>query len=205
MTDDYLPLSMLNQLEYCPRRFWLMHVCGEMAVNAPVLEGTLQHQRVHTAGAETTAETRTHRRLYVFSHRLRVAGFADVVEEVQGVLCPVEHKHGHKGQWRNDEVQLCAQALCLEERLAETTAPPTGLQAHIPHGEIFYWGSRRRQVVLFSPALRAYTEAAIARAFALLQAGHMPAPIAQRQKCRECSLQPICLPDEVTLLNTRQP
>jgi len=72
---DYLPISMLNQLEYCERRFWLMFVCGEMEVNAPVLEGTLQHERAHTSAREQEGGTLIRRRVYVYSDELQLVGF----------------------------------------------------------------------------------------------------------------------------------
>lgn len=192
---DYLPISMLNQLEYCERRFWLMYVCAEMEVNAPVLEGTLQHERVHAGGREQTGEGVTRRRVYLWSDRLRLSGFADLVEEEAGELRPVEHKHGRMGRWLNDHVQLCAQAICLEER----TGRP------VERGEIFYWGSRRRVEVAFGPELRARTEAAVTRAFELLAAGRMPPPVERRAKCRDCSLERICLPRETVLLAGEPP
>ncbi|MFN3761935.1 MAG: CRISPR-associated protein Cas4 [Anaerolineae bacterium] len=189
---EYLPLSMLNQLEYCPRRFWLIYVCGEMEVNAPVLEGTYQHERVHAGGTTQEGDTLIHRRVYLWSDRLRVAGFADVVEEREGVLIPVEYKHGRMGRWLNDHIQLCAQALCLEER----TGRP------VERGAIFYWKSRRRLWVEMTPELRARTEAAVARAFALLEAGTIPPPTDHSARCRDCSLEPVCLPREVLYLQS---
>jgi CRISPR-associated exonuclease Cas4 len=188
---DYLPISMLNQLEYCERRFWLMYVHGEMAINAPVLEGIQQHERAHTGGVEREGETTVHRRIYLWSDRLRVAGFADLIEEREGEFAPVEYKHGRMGRWLNDHIQLCAQAICLEERTERTVA----------RGEIFYWRSRRRVAVEFTPELRARTEKAIARAFELLVEGQIPLPLDQRAKCRDCSLEEICLPREVILLS----
>ena len=194
MPDDYLPISMLNQLEYCERRFWLMYVQGEMEVNAPVLEGVQQHERAHDGGLERDGEMTIHRRVYVWSERLRLAGFADVVEEQAGELTPVEYKHGRMGRWLNDHVQLCAQALCLEER----TGQP------VRQGAIFYWGSRRRVAVEFTPELRAHTEAAVARACELLEAGRIPPPLDRRAKCHDCSLEGTCLPREVLLLSGEQ-
>ncbi len=186
--DDYLPISMLNQLLYCPRRFWYTYVLGEMEVNAPVLEGALQHERVHASPAGAgAAEPDAYRRLHVWSDRLELIGFTDLVEQADSLLHPVEYKHGHQGHWGNDEVQLCAQALCLEEM----TGRP------VPRGEIFYWGSRRRVAVEFDAALRARTEAAVRDARALLAAGRLPPPLTQRTKCAHCSLQPVCLPEEV--------
>lgn len=195
---DYLPLSMLNQLEYCPRRFWLMFVEGEMEINAPVLEGTLQHEHAHGGGTTTKDEVVARRRIAIGSERLRLVGVADVIELNNGQLIPVEYKHGRMGKWLNDHVQLCAQALCLEERLG---------QSPILYGEIFYWGSRRRVRVDFTPELRARTEAAVQRAFDLLRQGNIPPPLpkALRPKCQDCSLASICLPEEVVALSESQP
>lgn len=188
---DFLPISYLNQLEYCPRRFWYMYVQGEMEVNAAVLEGALRHERVDTPGAGTGEQGQhVQRRLYVYSERLRIAGFCDLVEESGGRLTPVETKRGKLGKWLNDHVQLCAQALCLEER----TGQP------VTEGMIFYWRSRRRARVAITPELRAYTEATIQRAFDLLAAGQLPPPTPVRARCHDCSLEPICLPREVEML-----
>lgn len=187
---DYLALSYLNQLEYCERRFWLMFVDGEIAVNAPMLEGIYRHERAHDTGVEQREDTMTYRQVYVWSERLRIAGLADFIEEQGGRLLPVEHKRGKMGKWLNDHIQLCAQALCLEERTGQT----------VTSGQIFYWGNRRREQVQFTPDLRARTEAAVQRAFTLLAAGRLPPPTEKRAKCRDCSLEPICLPAEVRLL-----
>jgi CRISPR-associated exonuclease Cas4 len=187
---DYLPLSYLNQLLYCERRFWYMYVLGELAVNAALLEGTLRHEHADQPGEERIEEGRVVRRLAVYSDRLRINGFCDLVEETGGALRPVEYKRGKQGRWDNDQVQLCAQALCLEERTGRTT----------PAGEIFYYRSRHRIEAPFTPELRAETEAAVARAFALLEAGRLPAHTAHRARCGECSLEPICLPREVQQL-----
>jgi CRISPR-associated exonuclease Cas4 len=195
---DYLPISMLNQLEYCPRRFWLMFVCGEMETNAPVAEGTLQHDRAHSGGATSEGEVVTQRRVTIGSERLKLLGVADIVEQQDGHLAPVEYKHGRMGKWLNDHVQLCAQAMCLEENPNSQDPKP-----QITHGEIFYWRSRRRVRVEFTPELRARTEAAVNRAFELLAQGEMPPPLPKelRAKCRDCSLEPVCLPEEVIMLS----
>lgn len=192
LDDNYLPLSYLNQLAYCPRRFWYMYVQAELEVNAPMLEGTLQHQtRADRPGVETDDQGRTiRRRVWVWSERLNLAGFADFVESDGDALIPVEYKHGRQGQWDNDQIQLCAQALCLEEMTGR----------HVAQGEIFYWRSRRRQTLSFDAALRQAVEAAVEQARQLLAQDHIPAPITEPPKCRHCSLQPICLPQEVTLL-----
>ena len=190
---DYLPLSYLNQLEYCERRFWLMFVEGEMAINAPMLEGIYRHERSHAGGSEQRGELTTHRQVYVWSNQLRLVGLADCIEDEAGQLQPVEHKRGKMGKWLSDHIQLCAQAICLEER----TGQP------IDSGQIFYWQNRRREQVDFTPQLRARTEAAVQRAFALLEVGKLPPPTQKRVKCRDCSLEPICLPEEVRQLTAR--
>ena len=115
---------------------------------------------------------------------------ADCLELDGGRLQPVEQKRGKKSRWLNDHIQLCAQAICLEERTGQT----------IDQGEIFYWRSRRREAVKFTPELRRRTEQAVARAFALLEAGHLPPPTDKTARCRDCSLEPICLPREIRQL-----
>lgn len=194
MNDEgYLPLSYLNHLIYCPRRFWYMYVQGEIAINAPMLEGTYQHQtRADKPGIETDENGRTiRRRIWIWSDHLNIAGFADFVESKGSQLIPVEYKHGQKGKWSNDEIQLCAQALCLEEMTGQL----------VEKGEIFYWRSRRRVTVPFDGKLRLATEQAVEQAHQLLSVSAIPAPIRERHKCTHCSMEPICLPKEVDLLN----
>jgi CRISPR-associated exonuclease Cas4 len=195
-TGDYLPISMLNQLEYCERRDYLMHVLGEMEINAHVLEGTFRHEQAHTPGQAREGETLVHRRAYVWSDELRIAGFADVVEEPlisdapAGLMIPIEYKKGRMGKWLNDHIQLCAQALCISERTGAVT----------PKGYIFYFGSRRREEISFTPELRQRTVHTIQRAHALAEAGRLPQPLENYNKCRDCSLEPVCLPREVQIL-----
>ena len=194
-----LPISSLNALEYCPRKFYYQFVQGEMLVNEFVLEGTLAHQRVHQEGTHTTVEGEMQTtRLYLYSEALHLTGFADVIEERAGVLVPVEYKHGHQGQWLNDQVQLCAQALCLEER-----QPGKPL---IAYGYIYYVGSRRRVQVHFTQQLRASTKAAIAQALKVAALETPPAPLAGKMaaRCPNCSLLPLCLPEEVRLLLSKK-
>jgi CRISPR-associated exonuclease Cas4 len=203
---DYLPLSMLNAFEYCQRRFWIEFVNGEMEVNAHVLEGQIKHQRAHAGGVEQTDDELTLRRLYVYSDRLRVAGFVHLVQTEERRVVPVEYKKGSMGKWLNDHIQLCAQTLCLEERLEAgdwKLDQAFNLQSpvsNLPYGYIFYFGSRHREQVDFDAALRAQTIASVERMWKLLSEDKMPAPIEQFAKCRECSLEPICLPREVRQL-----
>ncbi len=194
-----IPISYLNALEYCPRRFYYEFVEGDMVVNDFVLAGTLLHERADEPGKRTTEDGAYQiNRLYLYSDNLRLSGFADVIEEQHGVFIPVEYKHGRQGRWLNDHIQLCAQALCLEER--QPNKQP------IPYGYIFYFGSRKRIQVNFTPELRARVYAAIEQAFKVAMFDTPPPPLEGKiaVRCRDCSLAPICLPDEVKLLMGRK-
>lgn len=192
---EALPISMLNQLAYCPRRFYYAYVLGEEDVNASLLEGQLLHQHTDVAGVEHDGDQIIRRRVPVWSDRLRLTGFTDLIEEAGGDIVPVEYKHGRMGRWLNDHIQVCAQALCIEERTGGSVA----------HGEIFYHGSRRRLRVALSQDLRARTEASVAQAFALAASGRIPPPLDHPAKCRDCSLESICLPQETAQLNREAP
>lgn len=191
--NDYLPLAYLNAWEYCPRRFYLEYVLGEMADNEHILLGRHLHRNIDEEGTIQEGEMLIHRHQWVWSDRLLVSGIIDAVEERDGHLIPIEYKKGQMGRHLSDHFQLCAAGLCLEERTGRVIA----------HGEIFYHANRRRQKVPFTAELRHLTAAAIAAAH---QASHrsMPAPIDQPKKCQACSLQSICLPLEVKHLLSRQ-
>lgn len=199
--ENTLAISYLNALEYCPRRFYYECALSEFVENAHVVEGTMRHERSDEGRATTEDGKLVMRRVWVGSERLHLSGFADVVEEREGQLTPVEYKKGKMGEWLNDHVQLCAQALCLEEML----------HCQIPHGYIFYFGSARREQVVFDEQLRQHTEEAVRLAFTLLEQGELPLPLIGRQmrkdtlpalhpKCRDCSLEPLCMPREVLAL-----
>jgi CRISPR-associated exonuclease Cas4 len=191
---EYTPLAMLNALAYCPRRFAYEFIQGEMLHNEHVVEGTLRHQGIDLGGKAWIGEAVQERRVYVWSERLKLVGFCDVVEERDGAPYPVEYKKGRPGKWHSDHVQLCGQALCLEERLAIT----------IEAGAIFYFAVRRREVVAFTPELRAETERVAAEAQRLIATEELPPHIDNKAKCRDCSLKPLCLPDELRKLARRR-
>ena len=201
-TETTLSISHLNALEYCPRRFYYEGVLGEFLDNAHVVEGTILHERSDSGITTKEGEVTTLRRVWVWSDRLHLSGFADVVEEQEGKLTPVEYKKGKMGDWINDHIQLCAQALCLEEMR----------HCAIPQGYIFYAGSARREEVRFDTALRQRTEESIQQAFSLIESHILPPPLiketqrrravpALHPKCRDCSLEPLCLPREVLTLS----
>jgi CRISPR-associated exonuclease Cas4 len=185
-TENYLPLAYLNAWEYCPRRFYLEYQLGEMEDNEHILLGRHIHRNIDEVGITQEEGTVIYQQQWVWSDRLFVSGIIDAVEEREGELVPLEYKKGKMANHLNDHFQLCAAALCLEERLG----------CCISYGEIFYHGNRRRQKVMFTPQLREATEKAIASARVAAQ-GKMPPPIDHPKKCQACSLIGICLPFEV--------
>lgn len=205
-TPDYIPISYLNACAYCPRRFYYEFVLGEMVVNEHVLEGQQLHERVDQPGSSTRGTKEQLRRLYLCAPQLGVIGYCDLVEvELDGeqtdlaVLArehkvyPVEYKKGKMGKWLSDHTQLCIQALALEEVLA---LPDESIQ----HGYLYYVGSARRDQVLIDRALRERTRTILASARQIAIQTSPPAPITNWRKCRDCSLEPICLPREVITL-----
>lgn len=203
--EDALSISYLNALEYCPRRFYYECVLSEFIENHHTLEGTLQHTKSDSGQATSEHGLVTMRRVWVWSERLHLSGFADVVEEENSHFTPIEYKKGKMGEWLNDHVQLCAQALCLEEMLHCT----------IPHGYIFYFGSAKREEVPFSETLRQHTEATIRQAWTLLEQKELPPPLVGKitrraplptlhPKCKDCSLEPLCLPREVFFIESQK-
>lgn len=203
--EDLLSLSYLNALEYCPRRFYYECVLSEFLDNHHTLEGTLRHERSDSGQTTSSHGVVTMRRVWVWSREFRLSGFADIVEENEGQLTPIEYKKGKMGEWLNDHVQLCAQALCLEEML----------HCIIPTGYIFYIGSAHREEVPFSETLRQKTRDTISLAWTLQERGTLPPPLTGRitkrsplpsmhPKCKDCSLEPLCLPREVSMMHQQK-
>ena len=194
--DDLIPISALQHYAFCPRQCALIHIEQVWAENRLTAEGRVMHERVHEAGSESRPEVRTARGLRLRSLRLGLTGVADVVElrpEEEGVavpglrgawrLTPVEYKRGRPKPDRCDEVQLCAQAMCLEEML----------NASIPSGAIFYGQPRRRMEVPLDEALRAETAQASARVHEMLDSGRTPSAVLI-PGCKSCSLLDACQP-----------
>ena len=184
--DELIPISALQHMLYCPRRCALIHIERQWVENRFTAEGHLLHQRADAGGHERRRGVRVARSVAVRSLRLGVAGIADVVEvrDDDGSLYPVEYKRGRPRSHRADQVQLCAQALCLEEMRARP----------VPEGALFYGRSRRRRVVAFDSDLRALTERVVADTRTLLRRGRTPPPEYERAKCEGCSLQELCQP-----------
>ena len=183
--DEFIPLSALQHFVYCPRQCALIHSERQWAENALTAEGRLLHERVDDGGATRRGEVTTSRSVAIRSTRLGLSGIADVVETRDGgVPYPVEYKRGRPKTHRADEVQLCAQAICLEEMLG----------VDIPEGALYYGKNRRRQVVAFDTALRRYTEDIADQTHTLLRSRRTPPAEYDPRKCGRCSLQDICRP-----------
>lgn len=190
--SDLLPISALQHLLFCRRQCALIHVERLWDENQWTVEGHILHERAHMPGAERKGTVRVEFALPVRSLRLGLAGMADVVEfrppahgaAVGGeVPYPVEYKRGRPKADRSDSVQLCAQALCLEEMVGVA----------VPEGALFYGRERRRTRVLFADELRLETEKAARLLHELAAAGRTPPP-EYGKKCRSCSLLDTCRP-----------
>lgn len=189
--DELLPLSGLQHLLYCERQCALIHVEGQWAENRLTAEGKVGHERVHGGGGRTAPGVRTAFSLHLRSLALGLSGVADVVEfhqpPEQGASWrpfPVEHKRGRPKHGDADRVQLCAQAICLEEMLG----------VGVPAGALFYGQTRRRLDVTFEAALRQATADAARRFHELTDAGRTPAAAYAPERCDACSLLSLCQP-----------
>ena len=203
-TLEALPLSLLNDLLYCPRRAALKAVEGWRGANEHTVRGDIAHEHADLPGYDVAKGVTVLRALPVWSDRLGLSGKCDVVEAVgkpeirspkpevgseppevgsYTSLAPVEYKKGKRRAFENDDAQLCAQALCLEEMF--------GLK--VERGAVFHAASKRRREVEFTAELRKVTEDAIAALHGLVASGSVPLAVF-KPACEECSLFKICLP-----------
>ena len=191
---DLIPISALQHTLYCPRQCALIHVEQVWAENRFTAEGRILHEKSDQPGREKRRGLRTITAMPLRSWVLGVSGIADVVElhDVQGkpMPFPIEYKRGRRKRWDNDEVQLCAQAICLEEMLGVT----------VPAGAVYSVKSRRRREVAFSASLRQRTADAAGRLHHLLTTSTAPPPVLL-PKCGGCSVREICMPDLVSAEN----
>lgn len=196
--DDLFPISALQHYVYCPRQAALIHIERAWRDNAQTVEGAHLHETVDAGQRESRGPLRVLRSVPLVSLSLGLSGRADVVElrrasdddqraaVINGahwLVRPVEYKRGRAKRHRADEVQLCAQALCLEEML----------RLEIVEGDLFYGKTRRRKPVSFDAELRDLTIAVSVKMRAMFTAGKTP-PADPGPKCRDCSLQEICRP-----------
>ncbi len=180
-----IPLSALQHYAFCPRQCALIHIEKAWADNYLTAKGHQLHQRVDSAEPETRNGIRYERAVMVSAEKLGLTGKLDLLEKdlATGQLTPVEYKKGKRKATNIDKIQLCAQVLCLEEML----------KIHIEHGYLWYWQTRKRELINIDFALRAETLAVIERVKDIFSQNNLPKPIFEN-KCKACSLIDICNP-----------
>lgn len=182
---DPVPLSALQHWIYCPRQCGLIHLEQAFADNIHTARGQAVHHLVDTPGYEIKSGVRVERALPVWSDRLNLIGKADLVEfHPDGSVYPVEFKHGAKRQKLHDDIQLAAQAMCLEDMLGRP----------VPKGAIFHASSHRRREVAITPELKQRVIETADAIRAMLASGKLPPPV-NDARCKECSLKEICQPE----------
>ncbi len=200
--EQWLLLSGLQHFTFCRRQWALIHIEQQWAENFRTVDGALLHERAHDQNLrERRGDVLITRGMAVFSPTLGVTGQCDVLEfhrDPEGVSLrehpglwrpfPVEYKRGQPKEHRADELQLCAQAMCLEEMLC----------IDIPEGALYYGENRRRQAVSFSEALRTEVHTCLVEMHDLFQRGRTPR-VRPKKSCNACSLKELCLPK---LMNT---
>ncbi len=190
-----IPLSALQHWAYCPRQCGLIHLEQAFDENLHTQRGRALHSQVDQPGLELRRGLRIERALPLWSDALGLIGKADVVEfEPDGMPYPVEYKHGSRHKATEiaacDDLQLAAQALCLEEM----TAHP------VPEGALFYASSKRRRVVPITAALRDEVRSTTAAVRAMLASAVLPPPTQDERRCCGCSLRDRCQPQAVDKL-----
>lgn len=179
-----IPISALQHWSYCPRQCALIHVEQAFADNVYTARGHAAHAQVDEPRAERTGTVRVERAMPLWSERLGLVGKSDLIEfDAQGTPYPVEYKHGARRQRIHDDLQLAAQAICLEEMTGKA----------VPLGAIYHFGSRRRREVVIGTDLRLKVEEATAAVRQMLAVGVLPPPV-NDARCRHCSLNELCQP-----------
>lgn len=195
MEDDLLPISALQHYLYCPRQFALIHVERQWADNRFTAEGQLLHRKADEVTVDTRRGIRTVTAMPLLNAELGITGVADVVEFHESSEgehpFPVEYKRGTPKAHRADEVQLCAQAFCLEAMF----------DTALKEGALYYGKTRRRQIVKIDYELRSLTRQVITESRMLIAQGRTPTAIYKASVCDDCSLIELCQP---RLLERRQ-
>lgn len=179
-------ISALEHYSYCPRQCALIHIEQTFDENIYTLKGRMAHERVDQAMMRNEDNVRVERGLPLWSQRLGLTGKADVVEFHGTVPYPVEYKLGKQRKWQYEAVQVCAQALCLEEMIG----------CSVPRGAIYYCSSRVRREIVFDTQLRE-TVAQVAEAVRTMLKSMVLPPAVNDQRCEKCSLIESCLPSIV--------
>lgn len=179
-------ISALEHYAYCPRQCALIHVEQSYQENVYTLRGNRDHDRVDEPETDLRDDVRVERALPLYSEALGLTGRADVVEFNDGTPYPIEYKHGEQRRHEPGCVQLCAQALCLEEMM----------DCDVSAGALYHTGSHRRQEVPFTEDLRTDTQRMIDAVRTQLREQRVPPPV-NDDRCPPCSLQTVCMPETV--------
>lgn len=186
--DDLLPLSALQHFLFCERQCALIHVEQVWKENLYTAEGRLMHERAHSQKAEGRPGKKTEFGMPIRSLELGLSGKTDSVEyRKDGSVIVVEYKRGRPKKHRADEVQLCAQALCLEEMKGIT----------IQEGALYYGKARRRKHIIFTSELRELTRKTAFALHNLIEKGVTPKTAYDNDKCPRCSLLEFCIPKKL--------
>ena len=181
--DDLIMISALEHWSYCPRQCALIHVEQTFDENLYTLRGQAVHERVDKVESEHQVGVRIERALPLWSNRLGLVGKADVVEFRDDIPYPVEYKHGPRREREHDDLQLCAQAMCLEEMTGKD----------VSRGAIFHHSSRRRREVVFSVDLRSHVVGVVSEIRQMMSSATLPPPVNDK-RCDRCSLRESCMP-----------
>ncbi len=183
---DSIPVSALQHHSYCPRQCALIHLEQTFTENLSTVRGRLVHERVDTPDTRIEKGVEVQTAVPLVCERLGLTGKADVVEVLpDGSLRPVEYKHGARRRREHDDIQVAAQALCLEEM--------TGKQ--VSEGVVYHFKSRRRRVVPITPELRGTVERLVHEVREMLSSKTDPPPVDDERLCRDCSLRDDCQPE----------
>ena len=185
-TIDPIMISALEHYSYCPRQCALIHMEQTSDENIYTLRGRAAHERVDEVASEWVEGVRTERAVPLWSKRLGLVGKSDVIEFHGDVPYPVEYKHGPRRLKEHDDLQLCAQALCLEEMTGQD----------VPCGAIYHHSSRKRREVIFSQNLRALVEQVVQEIREMLTSRITPPPV-NDARCKHCSLLESCMPEVI--------
>ena len=180
---ESITISALEHFSYCPRQYALIHKEQTYDENVFTLRGSIAHERVDQGNASTQDSVRVERAVAIWSEELGLVGRADVVEFHGETPFPVEYKVGRRKPDRHADLQVCAQAMCLEEMLG----------VYIPAGAVYHVASRQRRQVIFTPELRERVRRTIAAIRAVDSQTSLPSPVADN-RCPPCSLVEACMP-----------
>lgn len=182
--DEIVLVSAIEHFSYCPRQCALIYVERVFDENIFTLRGRHAHERVDESVGRQDEGVAVETGLRLWSNRLGLQGKGDLVEfRADGSIYPIEYKYGRRRGKLHDDLQLCAQALCLEEMLGRP----------IPRGGLYYYSSRRRREVELTDRLRAKTEQIVAQIRQMQLSGTLPPPV-DDARCPDCSLVEACLP-----------